>query len=507
MQPEPARAALRPDFRVGDRLVRPALNRIDGPDGPAQLEPRVMEVLVHLASHQGQVVSKEELVQAVWEGRFVSDDVVWRSIRELRRALGDATWIQTIPKRGYRLQVPETAETPEAPEEPSSLPPLPAGREGVGEGGRGGEGPHLVPRRFLVSALLLGFALIAVLVVSAGTRQPEPVLPAAVQLTASTPEAHDAVLRGRHFLSRGMPDDLRRSADAFREATALDPGSAAAWAGLADALHLLVLFGAVPPREGIPPAEEAAQKALALDDMLADTHATLGTIRFRYHWDWAGGEAEMRRALEIDPGSAAAHHDLAWLLLASRRFDEAIAEIQAAKELEPLSVRANADVGWVYYRARRHDEAIRQMERTLEMEPRFRPARHCLERALVETGRLEEALLHAREAARQGGMDPAALAELPSDPRAALRRIANWRLEHLKGRGETDHVPLYALAAQQADLGNREEALAALRQALVERDPMLVSVDVDPAFDGVRMDPRFQEIVARVGGRSLRRPS
>ena len=105
------------DFQVGDRLVRPSLNRIEGPAGPVQVEPKVMEVLVHLAGRGGEVVSKEELVQAVWEGRFVSDDVVWRSIRELRRALGDdarsATRIETIPKRGYRLvETPPTARPP-----------------------------------------------------------------------------------------------------------------------------------------------------------------------------------------------------------------------------------------------------------------------------------------------------------------------------------------------------------------------------------------------------------
>ncbi len=328
---------------------------------------------------------------------------------------------------------------------------------------------------------------------------------------AASPAAHDAVLRGRHFLSRGMPADLRRSAGAFREALALDPGSAAAWAGLADALHLLVVFGAVPPREGVPPAEEAARKALALDDGLADTHATLGTIRFRYHWDWSGAEAEMRRALELNPSSAAAHHDLAWLLLAARRFDEAIAEIRAAQELEPLSLRANADVGWVYYRARRYGEAIRQMERTLDMEPRLHSARRCLEHALLQVGRPEEALRQAREGARQEGLDLASPKEMEAaeaaDPRAALQRLAKRRLEHLIGRGSTTYVSPYALAALQTELGDRDEALAALQRALEERDPMIVSVDVDPAFDPIRADRRFQEIVTRVGGPGSRRPS
>ena len=611
------------DFHVGDRLVRPGLNRIEGPAGVVQVEPKVMEVLVHLAGRQGDVVSKDELVRVVWEGRFVSDDVVWRSIRELRRALGDDA-IETIPKRGYRLV--------------ESSPPGPPGE------GEQIPRKHLVPRRLLAVSLVLGFALIAAIVLlgvrrfETASRSParpprlrlavlpfanlsgDPsqdyfgdglteelisrlgslapdrlgvlgrtsvmsfkgkdaglgeiaraldadylvegsvrrdgqrvrvavrliqasdqstlwsdvqeldargvlgleshvaervaraispeILPGrAPSLTAATPAAHDAVLRGRHFLSRGMPDNLRRSVDAFREALALDPGSAAAWAGLADALHLLVLFGAVPPREGIPPAEEAARKALSLDDMLADTHATLGTIEFRYHWDWTGAEAEMRRALEINPSSAAAHHDLAWLLLAERRFDEAIAEIRAAQELEPLSIRANADVGWVFYRARRYGEAVRQMERTLDMEPRFLSARRCLEGALVHVGQPEEALRQAREAARQEGLDATELAALPAEPRAALQGLAKRRLKHLIGRGSTVYVSPYTLAALYAESGGRDEALAALTRALTERDPMLVSLDVDPAFDPIRADRRFQEIVATVGGPGSRRPS
>src|SRR6185436_16966254 len=121
MHPETSTAPCGSDFPVGDRIVRPGLNRIEGPDGPVQVERKVMEVLVHLAGRRGEVVSKEELVGAVWEGRFVSDDVVWRSIRELRRALGDdAARIETIPKRGYRLVVPEgfvvgAAEGPSGP--------------------------------------------------------------------------------------------------------------------------------------------------------------------------------------------------------------------------------------------------------------------------------------------------------------------------------------------------------------------------------------------------------
>ena len=469
-----------PDFWIGDRLVRPHLNRIEGPDGAVQVERKVMEVLALLAGRQGEVVSKEELIQKVWEGRFVSDDVVWRSVGELRRALGDGA-IQTIPKRGYRL----AALTPR--------PPLP---EGEGEKDKEKTAPILIPRRLLGPALLLGFALIAAIFVLGHARRERNAAvfaapPARTATLPSDPKARDAYLKGMHFLQRGMPDDVRKSVEAFEEAVALDPGSAVAHAGLADAVHLLTVFGALPPRDAYPRAEAAARKALELDGSLADTHATLGSILFRFHRDWPAAEREFRRALELDPASATAHHDYAWFLVSMKRFDEAVSEMQAAQAIDPLSPRANADTGWVYYRARRYPEAIHQMERTLELEPRFLPARHCLERALAHEGRLAEALDHARESARQEGMSAEELADLPLDPAAALRRIGEWRLGRLRSP--------YALAAQHAELGDRDRAFAELERAFAGRDPSLVAVNVDPAFDKVRSDPRFRELVDRLG--------
>jgi len=615
------------DFSLGDRRVHPSLNRIDGPGGPVQLEPKVMEVLTCLAGRQGAVVSKEELVREVWDGRFVSDDVVWRSIGELRRALGDdtrKTLIETIPKRGYRLVVAEQEEEKHEALRPEPPPPV---------------HPHLIPRRLLAAAFLLGFGSLAIILLLSARRAPVPaavsqphrvrlaVLPfenlsgdpaqdwfsdgltdelisrlgalrpaalgvigrtsvmslkhqggdlarigrqlgadyllegsvrregervrvtarliqASDQTTvwsdrqdldllgtmrfqgrvaeqvanaiapallpggktatapATNPAAHDAYLEALWFLNRGMPDDLRKSVPAFEKAVALDPQSAAAHAGLADAVHLLALFGVLPPRDAYPRAEAEARKALELDHLepgLADTHATLGTILFRYHFDGPAAEAEFQRALAINPSSAAAHHDYAWLLVAERRLDEAVREIHAAQTLEPLSVRANADVGWVYFRARRDGDAIHQMQRTLELEPRFLSARLCLERAFVRTGRLADALAQAREGARQQGMTDADLAALPADPPAALRRISAWRLAGLIERGKTAWVSPYTLAAQYAELGDAGHTFAELDRAFTERDPSLVSADVDPAFDGVRADPRFAVLVARIG--------
>ena len=428
-----------------------------------------MEVLTFLAGRQGEVVSKEELVREVWEGRFVSDDVVWRSIGELRRALG-AAFIQTIPKRGYRLVIP------------------PPATETVRQS-------HLIPRRLLAAAFLLGFGSLAIVLLIASRRAPDirPPIP------PTNAAAHDSYLKGLWFLNRGTPDDLRKSVPAFEQAVRLDPRSARAHAGLADAVHLSVLFGILPPRAAYPRAEAEARKALELDPALAETRSTLGSIHFRYHRDGPAAEAEFRRALALNPQSATVHHDYAWLLVAERRFDEALTEIRAAQALEPLSVRANADVGWVYFRARRYPEAIHQMQRTLEMEPRFLGARLCLERALADEHRFAEALAQAREGARQEGMSAADLATLPPDPQAALRRIGEWRLSRLQDRARKGWVSPYALAAQYAELGDAESTFAELDRAFAESDPSLVSADVDPAFDSVRSDPRFAQVVERIG--------
>jgi len=360
--------------------------------------------------------------------------------------------------------------------------------------------PKLIPRRLLAAAFLLGFGSLATVLLVSSRRAPGATARgSATDLSATNQAARDPYLKGLWFLRRGTPDDLRQSVPAFEQAVVFDPRSARAQAGLADAIHLLTLFGALPPREAYPRAEAAARKALELEPDLADTRSTLGSILFRFHRDGPGAEAEFRRALALDPGSATVHHDYAWLLVAERRFDEALIQIQVAQRLEPLSVRASADVGWVYYRARRYPEAIRQMQRTLELEPRFLGARHCLEGALVHEGRFAEALVQAREGARQEGMTAAELAALPQEPRTALRRIAEWRLARLQDRGTKGWVSPYALAAQYAELGDADHAFAELDHAFTESDPSLVSADVDPAFDAVRADPRFAQVVARIG--------
>jgi DNA-binding winged helix-turn-helix (wHTH) protein/Flp pilus assembly protein TadD len=479
-------------FTLNDRTVHPSLNRIEGPAGAVTVEPRVMEVLVLLAGRGGAVVSKDELVQEVWEGRFVTDDVIWRSIAELRRALGDeakgSAFIATVPKRGYRLLVearpvpPSTAEAPqivplESAQEPKPLPGRP-------------------PRRFARLGWAFGVAAVLGL---AGLLLALRSGPAPAPAATVIPEAaREAYLRGQFFLERGTPDDIVESRDAFTEAVAAAPDSAPIQAGLAEAFYLLVIFNRVPPDVGFPRAEAAARRAIALDPDDGETRATLGSILLRHDLDWRGAEAELLRARELAPKSARVHHDLAWLLVDLGRFDEGVRAMEEARRLDPLSLRANSDVGWVLYRARRYREAADEMRRILTLEPRFSMARHCLERALIHLGDLEGALAVTREGLLAGQEKEGEVEALTAgEPAEALRRVAALRLERALAR--KGGVSPYHQAALHAELGQTEEAFAALDRAFDRRDPARADLGVDPAFDPLRPDPRFAAYVTRLG--------
>jgi tetratricopeptide (TPR) repeat protein len=475
------------DFLLADRIVRPARNRIEGPAGAVQVEPKVMEVLVCLARRPGTVVGKEELVREVWEGRFVSDDVVWRSIRELRRALGDdarsAGFIETIPKRGYRLLPPVGPPPPEGVlPAPALVPPLAAPRES----------PR--PRPYWSRPALLAVLALAALAVLA------VVIPRRLGILPhrQAPRSREAELRGRYHAAKGTSAEIEKAIAAYGEAVAQDPAAAGPRAGLADAYHLLAVTGRRSPDEAYPPAEAAARAALVRDSGSAEAHTVLGSILFRYHWEYPGAEREFRQALALDPEAAPAHHDYAWFLVSLGRPDEALPEIRRAQTLQPLSLRAMADVGWVLYRVGRTAEAIAAMRRLLDLEPGFTAARQCLERALVRAGRGPEALAVTRDALRREGATAAEVETLTAgDPATARRRVATWRLARFASR--PGYVSPYTVATFRAEAGDRDGAFAALSRAFAEHDPSLVLLAVDPELAPLRADPRFATLVRRLG--------
>jgi tetratricopeptide (TPR) repeat protein len=248
------------------------------------------------------------------------------------------------------------------------------------------------------------------------------------------------------------------------------------------------------PAEAYPKALEAALRAVELDPGSADGFVSLGTIKFRYEWRWEEAEQAFRRALEINPSFGMAHHDYAWFLVAMQRFDEGIEHIRLAQRFDPLSPLAISDVGWVYLMARRYDEAIEQINRTLDLEPTFGSALACLERAYTLKGQPREALETLLKETGDAGV-----AGRNADPGQSMKALDRKRLDRKLEAIKKQRSSSYSIATTCAAAGERDQAFEWLERALKERDPMLVAMMTDPAFDALRGDPRFAALIKQIG--------
>lgn len=311
-------------------------------------------------------------------------------------------------------------------------------------------------------------------------------------------ESYRLYLKGRFFWNRRTPDDLMRSADAFREVITRDPGSALAHAGLADAYTILLDYGIVSPGEALPRARQAAERAVQLDDGLAETHTSVALVR-QFEWDWRGAEASFRRALERNPGYATARHRYALCLAWMGRHTEAIREMSRAAELDPLSLIIGSSLAMVHYYARRYDEAAEQARQVLDMDERF-PMAH-LARALARSRQPEQAVADLEAALEHaGGESPSLIALLAyacgRGGQQARARDLERRLEHT---AQTKYVSGYYRSLPSLGLGNHEAALSRLDQACEERAAHMVYLGADPILDPLRTDPRFTRLLEAVG--------
>ncbi len=308
-------------------------------------------------------------------------------------------------------------------------------------------------------------------------------------------DAWDAYLRGRYWLNRGGADDVRQSLDQFETAVQLDPNFAAGWAQLAEARHVMVMIGAMAPRDAYPRAQECAVRALALDTTLADAHVAAGIVQLWYDWQPAKAARSFERALAINPSHAAAHHDYAWSLVGLGRFDDAVAHITTARDLDPLSPRANTDIGWLFLHLRQPGEAARACRHTLAIQSDALEPQGCLERAFMQQGLYDDALRAA-----QSSLPSTTDLVLPATGSSAdgIRAIWRWRLRRLEEAAKTRWVSPYSIAVHLLVVGERDRAMEQLEQAYARRVGVLAFLRTDPALDPLRSHPRFEALVANV---------
>jgi len=441
-------------IRFGQFDFDPATLELSRRGVRVRIQGQPLRVLAVLLSRRGALVTREALRLALWpEGTYVDfEHGLNAAVRRLRRALNDQAdtprFIETLARRGYRFVALVD------------------------------RGAHL-PRADDVAALELWSRL----------RKPRP----------TSALAEREYLKGRHFSSRMTAAGLRRAIVHFERAIDADPRCALAYCGLADCYSLFAFLGLAAPDAVLPKAREAAQTALAIDDELAEAHASLASITKVYEWDWAEAEAGYQRALALNPKYATAHRWYAAHLAAMGRRDESLAAIVRASALDPVSPLIVTELAWNWYMAREFEQALSHAIEALDLQPGFPPACFVLGLACEQLGRYEQALDAFRTAAVQAP-NPAVLASEAHLLAAMGRRdeavIRRARLEELV-RGQ--YVPPYWFAIVAAGFEDLPGGLAWLERGFAQHDVWLVWLKNDPRLDPFRADARFQRLLEQIG--------
>ena len=314
------------------------------------------------------------------------------------------------------------------------------------------------------------------------------------------PEAHEAYLRGRLHMSKLTAEGCEAAIELFGQALEKDPGYAVAYVGIGQAYFFLAVhLEALPDREGIPKAREAATKALELDSNLGDAYATVAGIKFRYDWNWLEAEREFNRAIALNPSSFLTRLRYARYLSAMGRHDEAIAEARRARELDPLSRQGMIEQAQVLYFARQYDRAIEELERTLEIDPDFVRAHYVLSGIYGEKGMWEEKVATDQKTLALSGASAEEVAALGRAYEVSgVRGFWEWWLRRDKEQAAHRYVSDFLFAGYYASLGDMDQAFHSLEKAYAQREDDLVLLKTNPWLDPLRSDPRYDELVRRM---------
>jgi TolB-like protein/DNA-binding winged helix-turn-helix (wHTH) protein/Flp pilus assembly protein TadD len=311
-------------------------------------------------------------------------------------------------------------------------------------------------------------------------------------------EANEAYLRGRYFWNQFTPEGYRKAISYFQQAIQRDPNFAEAYSGLADSYNFLVVTDSLSPAEGNPKTFDAARKAIALDEGLAEAHSSLGTVKSR-RFDWYGAERELKRAIALNPSYSVEHRIYAALLAALGRHAEAWEQIREAMRLDPLSLPNNAELVRTLYYARNYDQAIGQGQKAMQLDPNYARTHFWLGRVYSQKGMHREAIAAAEKILESMPDSTLGLTEMAYSLAAAGRQTeAREILRRLDERSTSAFVPAYNLAIIHIALNEHDTAIMYMRQAFDERDWAFFVLAVEPRLDPLRKDPRFQEILAKL---------
>lgn len=314
----------------------------------------------------------------------------------------------------------------------------------------------------------------------------------------SNREAQDLYQKGRYYWSLRKPEELKKSLNYFKQAIKKDPSYALAYAGLADSYILMGGMGEIPD-ECFPKAREAAEKALQLDDTLAEAHTSLAYVKLWHDWDWFGAEAEFKRAIEKNPKYATAHQWYAEYLAAMRRSAEAIKEIKLALDFAPKSFIMEWHAGRIYYLLHDYDQAIKQFQKALDINPSFALAYRWLGHTYMQKEWHEKAVSAYLQARHLTGNPPETVEELAEAYQTSgIKGYKQRLLQQLQKRGAERYIPPYSIALVYVYLGETDKAFEWLEKAYTNRCSWLVLLQVDPRLASLRSDERFTDLLRRV---------
>ncbi len=307
-------------------------------------------------------------------------------------------------------------------------------------------------------------------------------------------EAYNLYLKGRYYWEKFTDDDMRKAVDYFQQAIAKDPNYALAYAGLADAYHELAYTS--PPSEMMPKSKAASTKALQLDDSVGEAHAALGWVLWRYDWNFPEAEKEFRRAIELDDANRGMYP---LFLYSMKRFDQGFSEHKQSVAIDPLSLIQLTNVGDGLYYAHQYDRAIEQYQKALELDPNFSKAQLALASTYDRKGMYKEAIAEWQKGfTTDGDTRTAGLIGKAYSVSGYKGAMQAW-LDDLISQSTHHYVAPLDIATLYARLGEKEHALEWLEKGYQARDADMVDIATEPTFDFLRSDPRFTDLLRRVG--------